>query len=231
MTSSNPSGIAKTHLAALGDGRNVAERFSQLHGLAVQEFVRTTPGDGPPKRAVVVLASHSYNTYIAALDLVVRGLFDVAAYLMRGLFDVPCLILVTGHDPESAERFWSNSDELKASDARKWVQSNHADADVLLQEVDELYRFMNEFSHTGQHHGKSLLDVKSGGITPTFGGRLDDRRALIDVAIIGKLEMLTLTALSEFGAASDAQWWAEFGSAVKLYTDWFKEVRARVTRQ
>lgn len=221
------SGIAELHRAALGAGWDVAEQFVQLHLSAVREFTVVVGQLGSREQAVIELGVHSLNLYAGAFALLVRGQFDVAPYLMRGLYDVPCLILATDGEEAIAERFLSEDDELKPSDARRWVEANHDYARVFLNQSDEIRSFMNEYSHVGRYQTKSMLDVSDGGITPTFGGRRDEWRVHRDTAVVGKFEMLALTALGQTRSGLSDRWWAVFGQAVADYHDWSGTVRAR----
>ena len=163
MTSNHA--IAEHHREALGGGLQVAARFAQLHGQAVQEFSQAVQQDGPRKRAVVVLGNHSHNIYTAALDLVIRGLFDVAAYLRRPLSDMPALILVAGKYEEHAKRVLPGGNKLRPSEARKLVEADPELAEAFSQE-EGVYSYMNEYSHVNPYHVESMLDITDDGGLP-----------------------------------------------------------------
>lgn len=219
------SRIAENHRSALGDGWVVAESFVDLHTSAVQRLGQSTDLSGARHEAAIKLGTHSLNLYVGALALLIRGQFDISAYLMRALFDMPCMILATAHDEAQATRFLGSGAELRASEARKWVESYHDDAERFLYEGDELRGYMNEYSHAGQYHARALLDVRANGITPTFGGRPDEQKVLRDVAIVSKFEMVTLDALSDLNCDLDDAWTSEYFRAARLYTDWSNDVR------
>ena len=204
----------------------MAERFGQLHGSAVQEFSPHDPGDGPRKRAVVVLANHSYNIYTAALDLVIRGQFDVAAYLSRPLSDMPALILVTGKYEEHAKRILPGGNKLRASEARELVEADPELAEAFSQE-EGVYSHMNEYSHVNPYHTESLLEISDDGVIPTVGGKMDELRARRDASIVCHLEMKILAALGEqLSTHTGEQWWEGFGQSVASANQWFNLVGA-----
>ena len=224
MTSNHA--IAEHHREALGGGLQVAARFAQLHGQAVQEFSQAVQQDGPRKRAVVVLGNHSHNIYTAALDLVIRGQFDVAAYLMRPLSDMPGLILATANDEEHAKRLLPGGSGLPASDARRFVEADPELAEALLQE-DGVYSYMNQYSHVNPYHAESLLDITDDGIFPTVGGRMDELRARRDASIVCELEMHILAALgNQLPTDSSEEWWEGLGQSVASANQWFNLVGA-----
>ena len=209
----------------------MAERFSQLHGLAIQEFARTTAGDGPRKRAVVVLGIHSHNIYTTALDLVIRGLFDVAAYLHRPLFDTPALILLAGKYEEHAKRVLPGGTELRPSEARKLVEADPELAEAFSQDAG-VYSHMNQYSHVNPYHVESVLDLTDDGVFPTIGGRRDRLRAQRDTAILCRLEMGILAALGkQLPTDSSERWWTDLGPCVLYCNDWFKVVSADVAER
>ena len=229
MTSSDA--IAEHHQEALGDGWRVAQQFHRLHFRAVREFAGAVEHDGPRERAVVSLGNHSFNIYTAALDLVIRGQFDVAAYLMRPLFDMPGLVLATANDEENANRVLPGGDGLRASDARKWVEA-HPEVAKALSNEGGLYRYMNDYAHSQPYHVESILEITDDGIIPTVGGRIDDLRARRDTAIICGLDRDILIAMGEqLHGGSGRDWRADFVLAVESYNEWFKSVRDAVTQR
>ena len=226
------SGIAELHRAALGDGWDVAERFVALHTSAMWQFAATARPLGVCERAAIQMGVHSLNLYTGALGLLVRGQFDVASYLMRSVYDSHSLLQAASTDEDNARRLLGEipGKRLSASHARVWVERNGGFSGYGL-EVDEPYQkeiaqlrsAMNRYAHTGHYQAESVLSIAEGGITPTFGGHLDGRRLLRDVAIIGKLEMYTLTVIGRLHPSLDGEWFKSYSEAFGLYQMWFRE--------
>ena len=212
-------------------GLQVAARFAQLHGQAVQEFSQAVQQDGPRKRAVVVLGNHSHNIYTAALDLVIRGQFDAAAYLMRPLSDMPGLILATANDEEHAKRLLPGGSGLPASDARRFVEADPELAEAFSQE-EGVYSYMNEYSHVNPYHVESMLDITDDGVFPTVGGRMNELRARRDAAIVCRLEMNILCALeAQLPTDSSQQWREGLVQSIASANQWFNLVRDELTER
>ena len=229
MTSSNV--IAEFHQASLGKGWQVAQQFADLHSEALREFSLAVEQDGPHKRAVVVLGSHSLNIYTAAVDLLILGKFDVAAYLMRPLFDTHGLLLAAAHDEERAKQLLPGGDGLRPSAARKFLEEDPRFAEALSLEQG-LYPYMNEYSHANPYHAESLLDITDDGIFPTVGGRADELRVNRDTSIVCGLERNILLTLGQQLADDGSEgWWERFGRSVLCYNEWFKVVSANLAER
>ena len=186
---------------------------------------------GPRKRAVVVLGNHSHNIYTAALDLVIRGLFDVAAYLRRPLSDMPALILVAGKYEEHAKRVLPGGNKLRPSEARKLVEADPELAEAFSQE-EGVYSYMNEYSHVNPYHVESMLDITDDGVFPTVGGRMNELRARRDAAIVCRLEMNILCALkAQLPTDSSQQWREGFVQSIASANQWFNLVRDELTER
>ena len=216
----------------MGEGWRIAQQFVELHLRAVREFGAAVSGDGPRKRAVVVLGNHSFNICTSALDLVLLGKFDVATYLMRPLFDMPGLILATAGDTEAARRFFYEDRGLDASDARKLVERSQPDIGRALKWTRDARRTMNIYSHANSYHAMSILSLSDDGVVPEVGGRLDELRVLREAANVLRLELGVLIALgAQLSSDSHGEWWDDFGQYVASHREWHASVSARLERR
>lgn len=169
--------LADNHKASLKEGWDVAEEFWRLHLEALTRISRAI-GRQPSvsERSLLSLGCHAVNLYTALLGLTVKGMFDVAAHLVRGMFDCPALLQVV-RDGRLAAKF--EEGKLKPSDARIIVLKalreggQKALADeveaILLQEKD----LVDNLAHVKNLHLTYTQDWNTGSVIPSALGRFD----------------------------------------------------------
>jgi len=175
--------VTETHRQALGDGWDIAENLVWLHTSALQRISRAT-GANPSEsdKATILLGAHTLNVYIEVLSLIVRGLFDVASYLLRGSFDCQSLVYAVAKYEAQAEKFGRG--KLKASAARKLhVKDLRAASETTLaNKIDDRNKAeakaANVLAHASVTHVDKIIELSGTEITPVITGREDSSECL-----------------------------------------------------
>ncbi len=218
--------IATQHREALGEGWLIAEEFLGLHLEALTRISRSAGRDpGISTQLRLGIGGHSANLFFTILDLLAKGLFDVAVHLHRGLFDCHSLLEVVG-DTALANQF--DAGNLRPSDARKMAlallrENGYGeladDAErILLQEKE----IVDDLAHVKAYH---LILTQSRGVssvTPTALGRFDARYCQEQWLATLRNELLILTILG--AAACDEDWNTRLAAAKARFSAWYKTV-------
>jgi hypothetical protein len=212
---------------ALGDGWAVAEEFLRLHARGLQQISRAagaTPCESD--KTLMLLGAHGLNLYITTVRLIVGGLFDVAAYLLRASFDCQTLLYATGRDEEVAKRFAAG--DLKASQARKRLvadlrQGGQAElAQQISTRFEEEAKAANDLSHLKLIHLDKLIEVGDSSITPVVGGRADSKECLNFWKAALEHEHWILSWFLAFRKpALDSDWIRQYETVRARFLGWF----------
>lgn len=202
----------------------LCHEFASLHVEALNAIARQSGAkQSPSDAAVLLLGVHAFNLYTALIGLVVRGQFDVASHLYRGLGDSGGLIYATGNHSDLAERW--HSGELKASTARKQLEadlraSDAIDAaDVIKNRFLDDFGAMNDLAHVKNIHADKLVHRENGLTIPAVGGHRDDGQYAEMVLGVLDQERWCLTFMSAVRrSALPEEWRARFTQASQLYT-------------
>lgn len=169
---------------ALGIGWTGGRELSELHAeglLSISRAAGEQPGSSD--QAVLLLGAHAWNLFSAGMEDLLRGRFDVVAYLLRPLADSGQLLVATGLDEDLAVRFLGEG-ELKASEARRHmvkILSDLGETD-LANDVDRVYRddhnALNQLAHPGPVQLDKLLERRGDSVVPVLGGRPDPRQSI-----------------------------------------------------
>lgn len=213
---------------ALGDGWAIAEEFLRLHVRGLQQ-ISSAAGATPSEsdKAVIHLGVHGLNLYITTVRLIVGGLFDVAAYLLRASFDCQSLLYATGCDEELAKRFAAGG--LKASQARKRLvadlrRGGKAEiADQINTRFCEEMKAANELSHLNLGHLDKLIEVAGSSARPVVGGRADSEECRRFWVTTLEEEFWLLSWFCALrGTVLESDWVARYESARNHFVGWFK---------
>jgi len=193
--------IVQFHQDVVGDAWAIAGSLTGLHADVLGRLSRAIGNDwSDAEQGVLLLGSHAFNVFTAAVGATCRGEFDTIQYLTRAAHDAASLVTVCAISDSHSER-WLRG-ELKASEARRdFVQvlsdAGHvdeaADLDKLLREEAEA---ANVAAHLGPLHADRLIRKDEDGVLwPTIGGRSDSRLALRQIEMSLALEITTLSPL------------------------------------
>ena len=169
--------IEEENRQALGDGWELAETFASLHAEAARRISKaagTTPSNSD--QATILLVCHGMNLFVETMGLIVRGLFDVSAHLLRGLMDTQSLLYACASRDELAARYLNSS--LKASETRRLLvadlrSQDKALADDFESRLKDDAHAANDLAHVRLLHGYKLVNIHDGRITPVAGGRIE----------------------------------------------------------
>lgn len=206
------------------DGWSLSEDMFRLHLGAIKSVSRkaaATPS--PTDQALILVGTHGLNVFSALVGLVFRGQFDVAAHLIRPMFDLPFLILGVGSDEEIASRFMEG-DELHASDVRRQVIRvlEEANENELAGSVDNILRrnaqAANTLSHVNLVHGDKLVQLKGEAVQPIVGGRVDrgELRRMLSAVLLSEQLALQYVPIAR-PPATDEDWRTNLDAAVDQF--------------
>ena len=175
------SDIAEQNICNLGEGWRLAERMTNLHGLALQR-ISSTNEKAPTSRgeASLLLGTHGLNLFLGFMNLIVRGRCDVASYLLRPILDCESLAFAVAGDEEMAKAF--HADELRAADSRKkeieFVRRYYPEQTSFLDSsLKDESNAANDLSHVNLTNVSRVLEPEGDTLTPVIGGRVDMKLA------------------------------------------------------
>ena len=197
----------------LGDGWDLAEQIATLHLEAVKRISPTTVGS--PSRsdeATFLLACHGLNLFMEIMVLIVRGLFDVSAHLMRGMMDASSLVYACSYREDLADKYMTG--DYKASEARKLLVADLRSQDAALAEdIDRQLAddadAANNLSHVSSLHADKLVAIESGRITPFIWGSIDREEARRQSRAALYSEHWLLVPLKAFRGGAVGQTWID----------------------
>lgn len=201
------------HRRSLGDGWPLAEDYVALHTEALRKISKAA-GSSPSQsdQATILLSCHGLNLFIETMGLVVRGLFDVSAHLLRPLMDTQSLVFACALQEDLAARYLGTGASLKASEARKlFVAYVRGDDDVLANDIDRIFRddadAANDLAHVKLLHGNKLTKVEGGSVTPVAWGISDPAEAVRQSQAALSQEHGLLVSLKAFRTDVVGQQW------------------------
>ena len=219
---------------AIADGWKIAHDFTNLHLQALESISRSAgrqPSD--QHQALILIGGHAFNLYVAILRLIVHGQFDIASYLVRGLIDSQGLVYAIIRVPEFATKFFK--DELKASDARKFVindlrnSGEDETADFMNSRWSAEAKAANSLAHTCAVHADKLIQTNNGSLTPVLCGRVDQRESALMCVGAHEYEHWLLAWYHAFHLSIlPGDWVSRFGAAQKVFSSWAKKVAGPV---
>lgn len=204
--------IEEENRQALGDGWELAETFVSLHAEAAMRISAAAgPTPSNSDQATILLACHGMNLFVATMGLIVRGLFDVSAHLMRGLMDTWSLLYACASRDELAARYLNAT--LKASEARQLLVDDlrsreQALGDDYESRLKDDADAANDLAHVKLLHGDKLVTVEEGRITPVAGGRIDRGEARTQSKPALETERWLLVSLKAFRKNALSEAWA-----------------------
>jgi hypothetical protein len=219
--------LEEANRGALGDGWELAESYFSLHVSAARR-VSAAAGRSPAHsdQATILLTCHGLNLFTECTSLIVRGLFDVSAYLLRPMMDNQSLLFACASREELAERYLN--DDLKASEARKLLIAYLRRADSALADETDLQLkddadAANDLSHVGLIHADKLIRVDANGLTPVGGGMTDPREARNQSKVSLLQEHQLLVSLKAFRkSALGEEWLQDFDKTSLLFHEHMK---------
>lgn len=175
--------VTEAHRQALGDGWDIAENLVWLHTSALQRISRAA-GSNPSEsdKATILLGAHALNLCVETLSLTVRGLFDVASYMLRASFDCQALVYAVAKDEALARKFGKG--KLEASAARRLhVRDLRAAGETALaNEIDARNKAeakaANVLTHANVTHVDKIIELGGTTMTPVVAGREDSSECL-----------------------------------------------------
>jgi hypothetical protein len=220
---------ADCNLAELAEGWNLVEEMAELHWLALQAL-SATAGRRPSKQdeCVLLLGGHGLNLLIGTVELIVKGQFDVASYLLRALFDCESLSYAVHAKPELADRFLA--DDLRSFEGRRMIIENIRSLDPDLADfLDKRYRdefdAANDMSHVNLTQLDKLVTSDGQSITPVVGGRCDGIVARRMTGVVVEHEHWHLTWFAAFRTDTmGPDWTARYKACGESMRPWMKAV-------
>ena len=162
------------------------------------------------------------------MNLIARGQYDVAPYLVRPIAECQSLAFAVAISEEGAKAFYAN--RLRGAYGRKRV------IELIRPVYPEVASFLearfkgdsgavNNLSHVSPQNVKGVLKLEGGTPTPTVVGRVDKRLASLLTAAAFENEFWHLTCFRVFFSnVLDDDWIGDFDSLTRLYRTWMKEV-------
>lgn len=222
---------AEGNCNALGDGWDIAEKFSRLHARALQQISRVAQSKpSQSDKAVILLGGHGLNLYLTILGLSVRGLCDVASHLVRGLLDSQSLLYATAKDQGWAAKFMAGQEELKASEARRVMIDDLREGgqDQLANDIEGRYKeeakAANSLAHVSVIHADKLLKMGASSLTPVVGGLADSEESRRFWLTTLEQEFWMLSWLRALRRSSlDSDWIAQYEATKNRFQEWFQK--------
>ncbi|MCH8009895.1 MAG: hypothetical protein IIC91_13635 [Chloroflexi bacterium] len=202
------------HKRSLGDGWPLAEDYVALHTEAMRKISKAA-GSSPSQsdQATILLGCHGLNLFIETMGLLVRGLFDVSAQLLRPLMDTQSLVYACARGEDLASRYLEEEGKpLKAAEARKlFVAHVRSEDDALANDLDRILSddadAANDLAHVKRLHGDKLSMVEAGKVTPTAWGMTDPGEAVRQSQAAISQEHGLLVSLKAFRTEVVGQRW------------------------
>ena len=242
MTSQNseryftlPIEVTGVNREALGESWGKGRELALFHREVLEELSREAgPQPNPRDETALLLACHGWNVFVAVMDSTVAGKFDVAAYLLRPLFDIGPLILVCANDDERAQRF--RNDKYRGGQARKdLVSLVNTGEPELAEGVSRIWKddadATHELSHAGYVHFDKLVEQRGDAIHPILGGRPDahEAKGLASAAIAAEVKLLRWLLLSRPGYFGE-RWLDRFEAIETPLSGWIKAAQDPLER-
>jgi len=171
--------VQKANRLRLGDGWSIAEDFLNLHRQGLEMVAATSGQDGGTREgATLLLGIQGFRLYSRILAETINGYFDVAALLMRPLFDIQAMLYAVAIHEDKAQAYVD--DRLTGSAARKLLVTDirgGSDHD-LTQFLDERWRndadAANALAHPNlTHASKVLTREEDDDVKPHVFGHVD----------------------------------------------------------
>ena len=172
-----------------------ADGSRPLTGLKELEALDFTDAHGLQVEAALLY--HSLNLFADCMDHVLMGRFDTLLYLLRPMFDLGALIMVTRRSDDLAKQLLG--DEFKASDARKTVvqllreAGFEEEAEKLDRDWAATSKTIQFASHVTAENLFGLLQHRDGVAVAIAGGKPDGKEALAKGRMVIAGEMRTLS--------------------------------------
>jgi hypothetical protein len=166
----------------------------------LKELVADQPS-GASDEAVCLLTVHALNLFDAFTIWVRDGRFDIATYLLRGLWDAPALVAFCSQSDADARLFMWGHDNKIAMKSRLAVvnaleRSGDKDlAEVINQNYLTEYDSVQATAHLSSLHLDKLVGAEGDAKVPILFGREDAQQARIMLAPAFKCEITFLALL------------------------------------
>ncbi len=206
--------LEEEHRRSLGDSWALAEEYLALHAEATRK-ISMAAGISPSQsdQATILLLGHGLNLFVETMGLLVKGLFDVSAHLLRPLMETQSLVYACAGREDFAARLMEEEGEpLKAAGARKLFVAHVRTEDEDL--ADDLDRILsddadaaNDLSHVKLLHGDKPTKVEAGKVTPVAWGIRDPAEAVRQSQAALSQEHRLLVSLKAFRAQVVGQQW------------------------
>ncbi len=164
-------------------------------------------------QATVLLLGHGLNLFVETMGLIVRGVFDVSAHLLRPLMETQSLVYACAGREDFAARLMEEEGEpLKAAEARKlFVAHVRTEDEDLANDLDRIFSddadAANDLAHVNLLHGDKLSSLEGRKVTPVFWGITDPAEAVRQSQAVLSQEHTLLVSLKAFRAQVVGRQW------------------------
>lgn len=203
---------------AIGDGWGLASRAIALHSEALSEISESDWGSLDRRRAIAVSGAHSLRGLSVFLGSVVRGYFDVAPYLMRGMYDAQslvlgCVLLDESFIKEVLEgRTRGLPGKARTGLVGAFKETDSVVAEMLNERFKKDYDAGNGLAHTAKYHLDRVLARTDEGFAVQLNGFPHDEEARVLWSAALEIEDWALR-------------WISLGAADALSDEWQRRQR------